>query len=188
MDSDGKFPISKIKAQLLRDSDVGRVSTKAVELINACSALFVSDLARSTEASHNVRKRNSTSKTNTTAKDVTLVTLAQIKKSVKSKKEYTFLSGVLDGVTEKNAFQYDAAAARKRKRMEDTKNMKQKNNSRQKSKSVPNPPAEAGGTDGSNEVENRALREAIKTETSATSQNTGDGRKREIIEDEDDYD
>jgi hypothetical protein len=116
------------------------------------------------------------------------VTLAQIKKSVKSKKEYTFLSGVLDGVTEKNAFQYDAAAARKRKRMEDTKNMKQKNNSRQKSKSVPNLPAEAGGTDGSNEVENRALREAIETETSATSQNTGDGRKREIIEDEDDYD
>jgi hypothetical protein len=182
MDSDGKFPISKIKAQLLRDSDVGRVSTKAVELINACSALFVSDLARSTEASH-VRKRKSSSKSNTTAKDVTLVTLAQIKKSRKTKKEYSFLDGVLDGVTEKSAFQYDTAAAKKRKRLEDTDNTKQKNNSRKKTK-VPKLPAEARGPDDNNGVENKALREAI--ETSAASQNTGDGGK--IIEDEDDYD
>ena len=185
MDSDGKFPISKIKAQILRDDDVGRVSTKAVELIAACSALFVNDLARSTEASH-TRKRKSSSKTNTTDKDATLVTLAHIKKSVKTKKEYSCLDGVLDGVTEKSAFQYDAAAAKKRKRLEDNNNTKQKNNSRKKTIAVPKLPAEASGSNDNNVVENRALCEAI--ETSATSQNAGYGGERDIIEDEDDYD
>lgn len=187
---DGKFPISKIKAQLLRDDDVGRVSAKAVELIAACSALFVSDLARSAmsnaEASH-ARKKKSSSKTNTAAKDVTLVTLAQIKKSVKTQKEYSFLEGVLDGVTEKSAFHYDTAAAKKRKRLEDNQKTKPKNNSRKKTKAASKLPAEvtATGSDGKNAVENRALREAI--ETSVTSQNTL-GNNREIIEDDDDYD
>jgi len=186
MDSDGKFPISKIKAQLLRDDDVGRVSTKAVELIAACSALFVSDLARSTTEASHTRKRKSSSK-NTTAKDGTLVTLAQIKKSVKTQKEYSFLEGALDGVTEKSAFQYDAAAAKKRKRLEDNNNnTKQKNNSRKKTKPGSKLPAEARGSNNDNDVvENRALREAI--ETSVTSQNTH-GQNKEIIEDDDDYD
>lgn len=188
MDSDGKFPISKIKAQLLRDDDVGRVSTKAVELIAACSALFVSDLARSTTEASHTRKRKSSSK-NTIAKDVTLVTLAQIKKSVKTQKEYSFLEGALDGVTEKSAFQYDAAAAKKRKRLEDNNNnTKQKNNSRKKTKPGSKLPAEARGSNNDNDVvENRALREAIETETSVTSQNTH-GQNKEIIEDDDDYD
>ena len=190
MEADGKFPISKIKAQLLRDDDVGRVSAKAVELIAACSALFVNDLARSamstTEASH-TRKRKSSSKTNTAAKDVTLVTLAQIKKSVKTQKEYSFLEGVLDGVTEKSAFHYDTAAAKKRKRLEDNQKTKPKNNSRKKTKAASKMPAEATatGSDGKNAVENRALREAI--ETSVTTQNTH-GHNKEIIEDDDDYD
>lgn len=184
MDSDGKFPISKIKAQLLRDDDVGRVSTKAVELIAACSALFVNDLARSTKDASHTRKRKSSSKTNATAKDVTLVTLAQIKKSVKTQKEYGFLEGVLDGVTEKNSFRYDAATAKRRKRLEDNNNTKQKSNSRKKAKSVSKLPIEASGSD-DNEVENTALREAI--ETSVTSKTTH-GRNRDIIEDDDDYD
>lgn len=189
MEADGKFPISKIKAQLLRDDDVGRVSAKAVELIAACSALFVNDLARSAmsnaEASH-ARKKKSSSKTNTASKDVTLVTLAQIKESVKTQKEYSFLEGVLDGVTEKSAFHYDTAAAKKRKRLEDNQKTKPKNNSRKKTKAASKLPAEAtSGSDGKNAVENRALREAI--ETSVTSQNTL-GNNREIVEDDDDYD
>ena len=185
MDSDGKFPTSKIKAQLLRDDDVGRVSTKAVELIAACSALFVNELARSaTEASH-TRKRKSSSKTNATANDVPLVTLAQIKKSVKTQKEYGFLEGVLDGVTEKNSFRYDAATAKKRKRLEDNNNTKQKSNSRKKTKSVSKLPIEASGAVDNDAVGNRALRDAI--ETSVTSKATH-GQKREIIEDDDDYD
>mmetsp|Transcript_6266 Transcript_6266/g.10233 ORF Transcript_6266/g.10233 Transcript_6266/m.10233 type:complete len:189 (-) Transcript_6266:1710-2276(-) len=188
MDADGKFPISKIKAQLLRDDDVGRVSTKAVELIAACSALFVNDLARSamsTAEASQTRKRKSSSKTNTAAKDVTLVTLAQIKKSVKAQKEYNFLEGVLDGVTEKNAFHYDTAAAKKRKRLEDNDNTKQKNKSRKKTNAASKLPVEAGDSADNDVVENRALREAI--ETSVTSQNTH-GQNREIIEDDDDYD
>lgn len=185
MDSDGKFPTSKIKAQLLRDDDVGRVSTKAVELIAACSALFVNDLARSTTEASHTRKRKSSSKTNNaTAKDVTLVTLSQIKKSVKTQKEYGFLEGVLDGVTEKNSFRYDAATAKKRKRLEDN-NTKKKSNSRKKTKAVSKLPIEASGSADNDAVDNRALREAI--ETSVASKTTH-GHKREIVEDDDDYD
>jgi hypothetical protein len=40
MDSDSKLPSSEIKAQVLRDVDEGRISTNAVELIAACSALL----------------------------------------------------------------------------------------------------------------------------------------------------
>mmetsp|Transcript_22865 Transcript_22865/g.47334 ORF Transcript_22865/g.47334 Transcript_22865/m.47334 type:complete len:241 (+) Transcript_22865:37-759(+) len=46
-DCTGVFPHSKIKAQILRDEEVGRISSKAIELLGACSALFVSDLVRS---------------------------------------------------------------------------------------------------------------------------------------------
>lgn len=178
------FPISKIKAQLLRDHDVGRVSTKAVELIAACSALFVNDLTRfSTEVLHTRNKKKSTSKTSTTSNnnDVTVVTLAHIKKSVKSKKEYLFLDGVLDRVSEKSAFQYDAAAAKKRKRMEESNNINE--NTKQK-RSVPKLPSEVGGSDDNN-VENRALREAVETAASLKNDERGNGA---IIEDEDDYD
>lgn len=185
------FPISKIKAQLLRDHDVGRVSTKAVELIAACSALFVNDLTRfSTEVLHTRNKKKSTSKTSTTSNnnDVTVVTLAHIKKSVKSKKEYLFLDGVLDRVSEKSAFQYDAAAAKKRKRMEESNNInentKQKSKTSKKTKSVPKLPSEVGGSDDNN-VENRALREAVETAASLKNDERGNGA---IIEDEDDYD
>ena len=180
MDSDGRFPTSKIKAQLLSNEDVGRVSTKAVELIAACSAVFVNDLARSSQ-SHHGSKRKST-KTSTSPKD-DLVTLAQIKKNVKSRKECSFLDGVIDGVTEKSAFQYDSAAKKKRKRLEDNNNTKQKNNARKKAKAIKELPTEARGPNDIDTVENKALREAI--ETSSTSQTA---ESREIIEDEDDYD
>src|SRR6056300_510148 len=114
------FPITKIKAQLLRDDNVGRVSTKAVELIAACSSLFVNDLVtKSIEKTAPTRKASSKTKNNETADGVALVTLRQIKKSVKTSQEYSFLDGVLDGVSERAAFKYDAAAAKKRKRLED---------------------------------------------------------------------
>mmetsp|Transcript_25368 Transcript_25368/g.54550 ORF Transcript_25368/g.54550 Transcript_25368/m.54550 type:complete len:235 (+) Transcript_25368:134-838(+) len=38
------FPNTKIKAQILQNEDIGRVSSKALELIAACSALFVRHL------------------------------------------------------------------------------------------------------------------------------------------------
>lgn len=40
------FPSTKIKSHILRDEGVGRISSKAVQLIGACSAIFVRDLAR----------------------------------------------------------------------------------------------------------------------------------------------
>ena len=39
------FPTTKVKAQILRDEGVGRISSKAIQLIGACSAIFVRDLA-----------------------------------------------------------------------------------------------------------------------------------------------
>lgn len=41
------FPITKVKAQILRDEGVGRISSKAIQLIGACSAIFVRELAES---------------------------------------------------------------------------------------------------------------------------------------------
>lgn len=182
------FPITKIKAQLLRDDNVGRVSTKAVELIAACSSLFVNDLVtKSIEKTAPTRKASSKTKNNDTADDVALVTLRQIKKSVKTSQEYSFLDGVLDGVSERAAFKYDAAAAKKRKRLEDNNNnTKEKNNSSKKSTSVAKLPVEAReSVDDNNKVENKALREAIET---ASQSNGGAGKGNTIIEDEDDYD
>ena len=182
------FPITKIKAQLLRDDNVGRVSTKAVELIAACSSLFVNDLVTKSIETAPTRKASSKTKNNDeTADDVALVTLRQIKKSVKASQEYSFLDGVLDGVSERAAFKYDAAAAKKRKRLEDNNNnTKEKNNSSKKSTSVAKLPVEAReSVDDNNKVENKALREAIET---ASQSNGGAGKGNTIIEDEDDYD
>jgi len=39
------FPTTKIKAQILRDEGVGRISSKAIQLIGAASAIFVRELA-----------------------------------------------------------------------------------------------------------------------------------------------
>lgn len=39
------FPTTKVKAQILRDEGVGRISSKAIQLISACSAIFVRELA-----------------------------------------------------------------------------------------------------------------------------------------------
>ena len=39
------FPTTKVKAQILRDEGVGRISGKAIQLIGACSAIFVRELA-----------------------------------------------------------------------------------------------------------------------------------------------
>ena len=39
------FPTTKVKAQILRDEGVGRISSKAIQLIGACSAIFVRELA-----------------------------------------------------------------------------------------------------------------------------------------------
>lgn len=183
------FPITKIKAQLLRDDNVGRVSTKAVELIAACSSLFVNDLVTKSIETAPTRKASSKTKNNETADadDVVLVTLRQIKKSVKTSQEYSFLDGVLDGVSERAAFKYDAAAAKKRKRLEDNNNnTKEKNNSSKKSTSVAKLPVEAReSVDDNNKVENKALREAIET---ASQSNGGAGKGNTIIEDDDDYD
>jgi hypothetical protein len=181
------FPITKIKAQLLRDDNVGRVSTKAVELIAACSSLFVNDLVTKSIETAPTRKASSKTKNDETADDVALVTLRQIKKSVKTSQEYSFLDGVLDGVSERAAFKYDAAAAKKRKRLEDNNNnTKEKNNSSKKSTSVAKLPVEAReSVDDNNKVENKALREAIDT---ASQSNGGAGKGNTIIEDEDDYD
>mmetsp|Transcript_27155 Transcript_27155/g.59406 ORF Transcript_27155/g.59406 Transcript_27155/m.59406 type:complete len:279 (+) Transcript_27155:447-1283(+) len=44
------FPTSKVKAQILRDDGVGRVSTKAIQLIGACSAVFLRELVESAVA------------------------------------------------------------------------------------------------------------------------------------------
>eukprot|EP00584_Thalassiosira_punctigera_P025550 CAMPEP_0172551084 /NCGR_PEP_ID=MMETSP1067-20121228/36354_1 /TAXON_ID=265564 ORGANISM="Thalassiosira punctigera, Strain Tpunct2005C2" /NCGR_SAMPLE_ID=MMETSP1067 /ASSEMBLY_ACC=CAM_ASM_000444 /LENGTH=43 /DNA_ID= /DNA_START= /DNA_END= /DNA_ORIENTATION= len=41
---DDVFPRSKIRAQILRDERVGCVSSGAIDLIAACSALLVRDL------------------------------------------------------------------------------------------------------------------------------------------------
>lgn len=178
------FPITKIKAQLLRDDNVGRVSTKAVELIAACSSLFVNDLV--TKSIETAPTRKASSKTKNNEDDVALVTLRQIKKSVKASQEYSFLDGVLDGVSERAAFKYDAAAAKKRKRLEDNNNTKEKNNSSKKSTSVAKLPVEAReSVDDNNKVESKALREAIET---ASQSNGGAGKGNTIIEDEDDYD
>ena len=47
------FPATKIKAQILRDEGVGRISSKAIQLIGACSAIVVRELA---EASASARE------------------------------------------------------------------------------------------------------------------------------------
>ena len=39
------FPTAKVKAQILRDEGVGRISSNAIQLIGACSAIFVRELA-----------------------------------------------------------------------------------------------------------------------------------------------
>lgn len=39
------FPTTKVKAQILRDEGVGRISSKAIQLIGACSAIFVREVA-----------------------------------------------------------------------------------------------------------------------------------------------
>jgi len=141
------FPNKKIKAQILRDEDVGRVSSKAIELIAACSALFVRDLVDvgdgagdGKNATTNApssrrtssRKRNSPSiRTNRIEKDLaglvvpSPIDLQHIKMQAKRPEYDDFLDGVLEGITEKGvAMVRKRAMGRKRKRNVDQKQEK----------------------------------------------------------------
>ena len=141
------FPHSKIKAQILEDENIGRISCKAVELISACSALFVRDLVVQDGGDSSGLHRKSAKSVPTTAQGENTavpekescatnqqnfnrlpppsspIDLECIKHNIQGQPEYDFLHGVMDELTENNAPKYDAAA-RKRKRHQ-TKTMQQ---------------------------------------------------------------
>ncbi len=137
------FPHSKIKAQLLQDENVGRVSSKAIDLIAACSALFVRDLVAPEDdgdsCSGSTRRGLATSATvisssssrggnNNVSNDdddirggvkKNRVDLDCIKRNIRRRSEYfNFLDGELDELTEENAPNYDAAAKKRKRRTE----------------------------------------------------------------------
>jgi hypothetical protein len=133
------FPHSKIKAQILLEDEknIGRISSKAIELMSACSALFVRDLVVDSSCLQHRKSTKSVLPTTAQGENNTVVTegesgatnheyfdrlppsspidLACIKHNIQGRPEYDFLQGVLGELTENNAPKYDAVA-RKRKR------------------------------------------------------------------------
>ncbi|KAL7525671.1 hypothetical protein ACHAXR_001107 [Thalassiosira sp. AJA248-18] len=198
------FPYSKIKSQILRDEGVGRLSSKAVELIATCSALFVRDLVdnycddASDKQNNNSRKRKSAAGTNTNCipDDENIIKASHIKKQAKKRPEYGFLNDgtSLDELTEKNAPKYDATRRRKRQK-ENSKG--QKDNPDQSCdsifKSLPDDAIDGTknsvvvGGSGGGQQDSEALQEAIEDAQEIASASRGSGLK-EIIEDNDDYD
>jgi hypothetical protein len=145
------FPHSKIKAQILLDRDgdtntIGRVSSKAVDLIIACSALFVRDIVdnrngdsnncKSTtnssskapkEASRNKRRRPDRTLSAAVATDVpstlnTVLSLDNIRQNLQ-RPQYEFLDGTLNELTERNAPKYDAIARKRRRQQGKSKSV-----------------------------------------------------------------
>jgi hypothetical protein len=182
------FPQSKIKAQLLLDEDIGRVSSKAVELIAACSALFVSDLVRGGDGQEDAPTPSASAsctkkhKQSSKAKpDVTNhpgpINLEYVQNCI-SKPEYEILGGVLDYLTENNAPKYDAAA--KRRRRDKSAREKKSGVSKSANKKLTGQLIENKTiNDGDDAFLNAAIEEA---------QGAPAGRRKEIVEDDDDYD
>ena len=198
------FPHSKIKSHVLRDEDVGRLSFKAVELIAACSALFVSDLVRAhhdednAEAREKLRKSRKRMSPSSLASSSTGVKnarkhgfdsddaagpidLARIQSQIK-KSGYEFLDGVLDDLTEKNAPKYDVVL---RKRERQKKNVKSKAAACATSHSKHLP---SGVLEGSKHYHDTACDECALRDAIEDAQFAPICGVKEIIEDDDDYD
>jgi hypothetical protein len=79
------FPHCKIKAQLTRDDDVGRLSQKTIQLISISSALFLEHIVRKAVAIM-------------ASKDKEALTLLNLRDATDP-----FLHHVLDGITEESA-------------------------------------------------------------------------------------
>eukprot|EP00957_Ditylum_brightwellii_P106973 8161299-Ditylum_brightwellii.AAC.1 len=136
------FPMKKIKAQLQRDEGVGRISTKAIEFIGACSAIFVHDLAKEAakvgkqqrdsekSTSSPIQKEKETKKTrgrkrkledaadeDNSSKNTIRVKLDDVRQCIENNKEkFDFLVGITENLSESKASGYAAAMTRKLKR------------------------------------------------------------------------
>lgn len=206
------FPRSKIKAQVLQNEDVGRLSAGAIELISACSALFLRDLvdggdeggsrhqqkhaaagASGVATRRSPRKRksagdkqagldNEAARGDGSSTDV--VDLQRIKQRIEQRPEYdNFLEGVLDGLTEKGAPKYDAAS-RKRRRQQETKSNGQQQSREGDLSMLNNLPEDVAGR-GDGDDNDAALQMAIRDAQVEPASIRG---SREIVEDDDDYD
>ena len=138
------FPTTKVKAQILRDEGVGRISSKAIQLIGACSAIFVRELAEaavlaaaarendnddgqsmaSSKVKAQGRKRKLSSSKSTTSKaegdrpSQILLTRDHIKDCIEQDEtKFDFLHGVIsDNISAKEIPSYGAAYQKKVKR------------------------------------------------------------------------
>lgn len=138
------FPTTKVKAQILRDEGVGRISSKAIQLIGACSAIFVRELAEaavlaaaarendnddgqsmaSSKVKAKGRKRKLSSSKSTTSKSEgdrpsqILLTRDHIKDCIEQDEtKFDFLHGVIsDNISAKEIPSYGAAYQKKVKR------------------------------------------------------------------------
>ena len=138
------FPTTKVKAQILRDEGVGRISSKAIQLIGACSAIFVRELAEaavlaaaarendnddgqsmaSSKVKAQGRKRKLSSSKSTTSKSEgdrpsqILLTRDHIKDCIEQDEtKFDFLHGVIsDNISAKEIPSYGAAYQKKVKR------------------------------------------------------------------------
>ena len=191
------FPHSKIKAQILEDENVGRVSSKAVELISACSALFVRDLVGQdgdTTGGLHGGSVTSTSQDETKVPEGTIgvkdhehgdevIDLSGIKRNIIRRPEYNFLEGVLDDLTEQNAPKYDAAA-RKRKRQRGNPKQQSTNSKNTTNEILSRLSGENTKANVSESAHGVAMQEAIMAAQDTSSVQT----TKEIIADNDEYD
>lgn len=98
------FPLSKIKARILRDEGVGQLSKNSISSISACSATFIKTLAEEAAAQNSV------------------LTLDMVQNCVKKEEKYDFLRESIGNVKEESV-----PHVKKRKRAsQGTKPRKQK--------------------------------------------------------------
>lgn len=194
------FPLSKIKAQILENENVGRISSKAIELISACSSLFVRDLVSQDGGTTGGLHRGSTTSVTSNSQDETkvpkgtigvkdhehgdeVIDLSGIKRNVIRRPEYNFLEGVLDDLTEQNAPKYDAAA-RKRNRQRDNQKQQSTNSKNTTNEILSRLSGENTKVDVSDSAHGVAMQEAIMAAQDTASFQT----TKEIIADDDEYD
>lgn len=201
------FPHSKIKAQIIEDENIGRISSKAVELISACSALLVRDLVVQDYCSSDGKSviksslREGTEVTEGTISmkndkcddgETSPIDLAFIKHRIQRRPEYDFLECVIDELTEKNSPKYDTAARkRKRQRCVDPKKQSTSSNNNKNNHTVftnltcDTKVSSMNNEDASVGAQKIALQEAVND---ARDNTTSIHATKEIIADDDDYD
>merc|ERR1712232_856120 len=92
MDLRNVFPANKIRTEIRKDEDIGKITKTAVDIVAACSAVFVQKLAHSaTKIIVDNATSNPISETNTNGRVVTSDHVRQVIKS--DLDSYDFLFG-----------------------------------------------------------------------------------------------